>query len=631
LRTGAVRRLAVKRICDPAACRRVSTAAVAVRRITLARLPASDFHLWCLQHALGAQMTPGCGEGVPADAKSIVIGGFHMRKMFSVLAYTAAWLSLSPVETEAQIQITTLPGSPTDAEDLALTLIGSPGVVLVSGSARFTGFNGGSGFFTGGEDFLPFSEGIALTSGDATQLPGPNTGSGFANPDLFSSQTVNGTITPGDQQLSQFIGDTPTYNAAVLEFSFIPSHDVVSFRYVFGSEEYNEFVGAPFNDIFAFFLNGANIALIPGSQVQIRINSVNANSNSQFFTDNTLPGAPLNTKLDGLVGVRQALYATGPVIAGQVNTIRLAVADVFDASFDSAVVIEAGSFIDAPPPGCGDGIVQAGEECDDSNVLPGDGCSPTCTIETGACGDGTVDPSEQCDPPDGITCDNQCQSIPIACGDRIVQPGEQCDDGNTLPGDGCSPACAIEAGVCGDGSVHSPEQCDPPDGVTCDSQCQFIPIACGDGIVQPGEQCEPPNTSTCGANCQAVIEFCGDAIVQSTEECDDGNFTSGDGCSADCRIEGTACSDSPCGQNGTKVEICHVPPGNERNAHTICIGSSAVASHLANHPDHCGPCEEQDSREREQDGRAGKSSERGHKDGWEGSHEGGGHGSRSRP
>src|SRR4029434_4477633 len=108
-----------------------------------------------------------------------------------------------------------------------------------------------------------------------------------------------------------------------------------------------------------------------------------ANSSSQFFTDNTLPAAPLNTKLDGLVGVSRALYATGPVIAGQVNTIRLAVADVFDASFDSAVVIEAGSFIDAPPPGCGDGIVQAGEECDDSNVLPGDGCSPTCTIETG--------------------------------------------------------------------------------------------------------------------------------------------------------------------------------------------------------------------------------------------------------
>ena len=31
--------------------------------------------------------------------------------------------------------------------------------------------------------------------------------------------------------------------------------------------------------------------------------------------------------------------------------------------------------------GCGDGIVQAGEQCDDGNVAPGDGCGATCTVE----------------------------------------------------------------------------------------------------------------------------------------------------------------------------------------------------------------------------------------------------------
>ncbi|TMA31744.1 MAG: hypothetical protein E6J87_14855, partial [Deltaproteobacteria bacterium] len=354
-----------------------------------------------------------------------------MRKMFCVLAYAAALLSLSPAKTEAQIQIMPLPGQPTDAENLAKALIGSPGVTLVSGSASFTGFNDGSGFFTGGEDFLPFNEGIFLTSGRVSQLPGPNTGSESSNPDLFDDQIEKGAITPGDQQLSQLVG-APTFNAAVLEFSFIPSHDVVSFRYVFGSEEYNEFVGSEFNDIFAFFLNGSNIALIPGSQVEIQINSVNAKSNSQFFTDNTLPAASLNTKLDGLVGVSRALFATGPVIAGRVNTMRLAVADVADARFDSAVAIERGSFIDAPPPAvCGNGSVEPGEGCDDANTLPGDGCSPTCAIEQGVCGDGTVDPLEQCDPPDGVTCDKQCQTIPIACGNGIVQPGEQCEPPNT--------------------------------------------------------------------------------------------------------------------------------------------------------------------------------------------------------
>jgi cysteine-rich repeat protein len=517
-----------------------------------------------------------------------------MRKIFSVLACAAALVGLSPVRAEAQIQVTTLPGLPTDAEDLANALIGSPGVTLVSGSASFTGLNEGSGLFTGGQDFLPFDEGIVLTSGRANQLPGPNTGSGSSSPDLFDGQIVNGAITPGDQQLSQLVG-APTFNAAVLQFSFIPSNDVVSFRYVFGSEEYNEFVGSEFNDIFAFFLNGSNIALIPGSQVQIRINSVNANSSSQFFTDNTLPAAPLNTKLDGLVGVSRALYATGPVVAGQVNTIRLAVADVSDASFDSAVGIERGSFVDAPPPGvCGNGSVESGEQCDDRNTLPGDGCSPSCTIEQLGCGDGKVDPPEQCDPPDGVTCDNRCQPISIVCGNGIVQLGEECDDSNTLPGDGCSPTCTIEQGEqgeCGDGTVDPLEQCDPPDGVTCDGQCQLIPIACGNGIVQPGEACEPPLTNTCDANCQTV-EFCGDGILQPEEECDDGNTMSGDGCSPDCAIEAADCSDSPCGQHGHKAQICHVPSGDERKERTLCIGRSAVPAHLMHHPgDHCGPCD----------------------------------------
>src|SRR5262249_6004600 len=32
-------------------------------------------------------------------------------------------------------------------------------------------------------------------------------------------------------------------------------------------------------------------------------------------------------------------------------------------------------------PGCGDGIVQAGEQCDDGNLMNGDGCSSNCTLE----------------------------------------------------------------------------------------------------------------------------------------------------------------------------------------------------------------------------------------------------------
>src|SRR5512138_941673 len=33
------------------------------------------------------------------------------------------------------------------------------------------------------------------------------------------------------------------------------------------------------------------------------------------------------------------------------------------------------------PPGCGDGVVDPGEECDDGNLASGDGCSATCSVE----------------------------------------------------------------------------------------------------------------------------------------------------------------------------------------------------------------------------------------------------------
>ena len=51
------------------------------------------------------------------------------------------------------------------------------------------------------------------------------------------------------------------------------------------------------------------------------------------------------------------------------------------------------------------------------------------------------------------------------------------------------------------------------------------------------------------------------------------------------------CSGFPCGNNDNKVLLCHVPPGNPGNAHTLCISPNAVAMHLENHEDdHCGPC-----------------------------------------
>jgi cysteine-rich repeat protein len=92
---------------------------------------------------------------------------------------------------------------------------------------------------------------------------------------------------------------------------------------------------------------------------------------------------------------------------------------------------------------CGDGTLDAGEECDDGNTIVGDGCSASCRIE--ACGNGVTEPGEQCD--DGGTtggdgCSATCRLE--VCGNGTVDVGEQCDDGNTAPQDGCTSKCTIE-------------------------------------------------------------------------------------------------------------------------------------------------------------------------------------------
>jgi cysteine-rich repeat protein len=100
---------------------------------------------------------------------------------------------------------------------------------------------------------------------------------------------------------------------------------------------------------------------------------------------------------------------------------------------------------------CGDGEVQAGEQCDDgadnSDVAP-DACRTDC--REAYCGDAVVDSGEACDEgganSDRIAnaCRLSCQEA--GCGDGVVDTGEGCDDGGTEDGDGCDGQCAVEPG-----------------------------------------------------------------------------------------------------------------------------------------------------------------------------------------
>jgi gliding motility-associated-like protein len=167
-----------------------------------------------------------------------------------------------------------------------------------------------------------------------------------------------------DHDLTILAGAT-TNNASVLEFDFIPNGETLSFRYVFGSEEYHQYVCSSFNDAFGFFLSGPgidgpfsnnaiNIALIPGTDDPVTINSVNNGfgnnpddpncpaSNPEFFNDNT---GGQTVVYNGLTVV---LTATAQVQCGETYHIKLAVADASDQILDSGVFLEAGSFSSTP-------------------------------------------------------------------------------------------------------------------------------------------------------------------------------------------------------------------------------------------------------------------------------------------
>ena len=136
--------------------------------------------------------------------------------------------------------------------------------------------------------------------------------------------------------------------------------------------------------------------------------------------------------------------------------------------------------------GCGDGVVEGEEQCDDGNLVSGDGCSAQCKLE--GCGNGIVDIAlgERCDDgntEDGDGCSADCRTNE-RCGNGILDAdlGEVCDDGNNASGDGCSADCLSEE-VCGNGYLDlvKGEECEPslpiPSGlmgITCSEACRYL-------------------------------------------------------------------------------------------------------------------------------------------------------------
>ncbi|MCS6929618.1 MAG: choice-of-anchor L domain-containing protein [Saprospiraceae bacterium] len=202
------------------------------------------------------------------------------------------------------------------------------------------------GTFSQGQSSIDISHGIVLCTAPTDILPGPNNhpnaNNGFGNDSPNDPDIAR--LTTGNQ-----------YDVSIIEFDFKPTTDKVQFDFVFGSEEYCEYVNSQYNDAFGFFISGPgingvlNLAVIPGTTTPVTVNNVNYLKNQAYYRNNNKSGvcAPLTAvnmndiELDGFTTV---LTATANLIPCSTYRIKLAIADINDANFASAVFLRANSF-----------------------------------------------------------------------------------------------------------------------------------------------------------------------------------------------------------------------------------------------------------------------------------------------
>jgi gliding motility-associated-like protein len=210
------------------------------------------------------------------------------------------------------------------------------------------------GYFEGGSSIFGFPHGVLLTSGDIAFAEGPN--GSVESGEQFGSPS-------NDPDINLFANNA-AFDVGGIEFDFVPVGETVTFRYVFASEEYCEFVGSIFNDVFGFFVSGPgingpyansaiNVAVIPGTGDFVAINSVNHTTNAASYIGNELQmdanqcGIPFQQTYQdqiGYDGMTVPFTATVQVVPCETYHIRLVVADVGDDNLDSGVFLETESF-----------------------------------------------------------------------------------------------------------------------------------------------------------------------------------------------------------------------------------------------------------------------------------------------
>lgn len=234
-----------------------------------------------------------------------------------------------------------------DGNALANALLGS-GVSI--SNVSLTGITNQQGTFSDGTAAgIGIDSGVMLTSGSVINALPPN------NSDSQGTTTGTGA----DAQLTALSGFN-TFDKNILEFDFTTTSGNLFFSYVFASEEYNEYTNSTVNDVFGFFVDGVNIALVPGTSTAVSINTVNCGysaggalpgtnpENCDKFNNNDLQngGGLFAIEYDGFTDV---FVASALNLGAGTHHMKLAISDAGDTVYDSAVFLKAGSFSDTDP------------------------------------------------------------------------------------------------------------------------------------------------------------------------------------------------------------------------------------------------------------------------------------------
>jgi PKD repeat protein len=224
------------------------------------------------------------------------------------------------------------------------------GSCVTASNITYSGSAQAAGTFDGNGTVLGLNDGVLLTTGEANRAVGPDNANSAGYNNTGGNDADLAVLSPGFEM----------HDASILEFDFIPQSDTLKFNYIFGSEEYPEYVSSPYNDVFGFFISGPgiagpftggaeNIALVPGTALPVAIDNVNNGysdtepstgpcENCAYYVDNS--GGPA-VQYDGHTTVLTAEIVVTPCVQYH---IKIAVADAGDGIYDSGVFLEGGSF-----------------------------------------------------------------------------------------------------------------------------------------------------------------------------------------------------------------------------------------------------------------------------------------------